>query len=265
MDRQHIECSVGNLKVGKDTIILNITSAKDCESLKRGLCQVPEGKCYALRAETQYPQVLPYRRRQTKLWDSLTPEEIAEDVKSLVNHKRKIPVKFLRMQEAGDFRNQGDVDKVSRLADLLRGTVTVYTYTARRDLDFSRISSNLVVNGSNFMVSNNFKVTQKIEKGPACRGIAGGGCYGCKLCKTKGGKVIQELLRGGGKSANIKDDTSEHGGVAESAGTELEPEMGGIGNAQQGGLSASLKGKKFKRTTKKWRGDSPPTTFGGIR
>jgi hypothetical protein len=38
----------------------------------------------------------------------------------------------------------------------------VYTYTARKDLNYENISDNLVVNGSGFMVSNNFYVINKI-------------------------------------------------------------------------------------------------------
>lgn len=263
MTRPSIACSVGNLKVGKDTIILNITSATDCESLKKGLCQVPEGKCYALRAEKQYPDVLPYRRKQMHIWDALTPEEIAEDVKAMLVHKRKIPIKFLRMQEAGDFRNQDDLNKMSRLADLLKGHVNVYTYTARKDLNYSRISGNLAINGSGFMISNNFKVVSQLEPGaPACRGIAGGGCYGCKLCKVKGHKVIQELLRGGGKSKNIKDDTSEHGGVARDT-----KDIGG-GTPTMTGVKTTKRSAPKKRKSRKKKGGvarAIDTLLGSIR
>lgn len=220
--RTRIKCSVGNLKVGKDTLIMNITSATECPSRRLGLCQVPAGACYALRAERQYPQVLPYRNSQTEIWDSLSAEEIAEDVKVLARRKRKVPIKYLRMQESGDFRHHGDLAKMSRIADLLRGVVRVYTYTARRDLFQSpvRTSDNLVINGSGFMVDNNFRVVNKdqLQPGPKCRGIKGGGCFGCPLCKTKGRKVIQEVLRGskarvgGDSKAGVRqspDDTGD--------------------------------------------------------
>jgi hypothetical protein len=262
MVKSKLKCSVGNLKVGKDTIILNITSATDCESLKRGLCQVPYGKCYALRAEKQYPDVLPYRRAQTRVWDSLTPEEIAADVKKMVYSKsRKVPIKYLRMQESGDFRNQADVAKTSRLADLLKGVVRVYTYTARRDLRFGGLSPNLVINGSNFKVNNSFKVTDEQGfnacpkgnppsydcakcpspcKSPRCHGIKGGGCFKCGLCKTNKGLVIRELLRSGGSAAQMGD---------------AHPESVTPGAKGQGA-------RKPKPVKKKKRGY--PSGFGGI-
>ena len=86
--RPHVKVSIGNRKVGRDTIIMNITSSTDCPSRKRGLCQVPPGACYALSAEHRYPEVLPYRRSQTRIWDKLTAEEIAADIKAIVARRR---------------------------------------------------------------------------------------------------------------------------------------------------------------------------------
>ncbi len=224
--RPHIIYSRGNRKVGvgKDTIIVNITAARDCVSLKLGLCQVPKGACYAFAAE-RYPDVLKYRRRQTAIWDALTPEQIADDIKAIKakeeRRKNAVPIRYLRLQESGDFRDQADVDKASRVADLLRGVVHIYTYTARRDLDFSHHSTNLTINGSGFMVDNDFHVVTTLKPGPRCRGIAGGGCYGCVLCKQSAGRVIQEELRTGKRKKTTPTEVvqpdltlDEHGGVA---------------------------------------------------
>jgi len=54
----------------------------------------------------------------------------------------------LRFSESGDFRTQKDVDKASAIADLL--DVPVWTYTARRDLDFTNLPANFTVNGSGY-------------------------------------------------------------------------------------------------------------------
>jgi hypothetical protein len=239
-----MQLAVGNLKVGLDTAIMNITSATDCESFKKGLCQVPAGKCYAMSSERQYPDCLPYRRRQTKIWDKSTAEDLALDIKEMLSRKRKVPIKYLRMQEAGDFRNQADVDKTARLASALKGTLKVYTYTARKDLKLPADSPNLVINGSNFKVSNSFKVTDtagyefcpkgrpssfdcnKCEskcKSPRCRGIKGGGCLGCDLCKSGGGKVIRELLRVSGGTAPLNDANP----------TKLTPGIAGQGSKKK--------------------------------
>jgi hypothetical protein len=272
LPRTGMEIAVGNLKVGKDTAIMNITSATDCESLKKGLCQVPKGECYALKAERQYPKCLPYRRRQTKIWDNSDVVDLAQDIKDMLKQRRKMPIKYLRMQEAGDFRNQADVDKMSQLADALRGVVKVYTYTARKDLDFTGHSSNLVINGSGFKregVNSSFKVVDtkgyaacpkgypssfdcnKCEaqcNSPRCRGIKGGGCLECELCKAGGGKIIRELLRVGKGTGSMDKtgNTDEHGGV-----DSLELAPGIIGD-----LTPGIKSKSKKRkTTKKNKAD----------
>ncbi len=262
--RPHVIYSVGNKKIGKDTIIVNITAAKDCASLRLGLCQVPHGRCYAMRSEIQYPSVLPCRRRQTVIWDALTPEEIAEDIKAIKakeeRRKNAVPIRYLRLQESGDFRNQADVDKASKVADLLAGVVRVYTYTARRDLNFAHHSPNLVINGSGFMVDNDFHVVTQLQKGPQCRGISGGGCYECYLCKKSSHKVIQELLRSsGGRKAKATStplavtksdlELDEHGGVpAGEKVFETAPAVTTVGK------------KKVSRQSTR-----SPVTLGGIR
>lgn len=237
--RVPVECAVGNLKVGPDTLIMNITSGTDCESLKKGLCQVPPGMCYAIRAEQFRPDTLPYRRRQTKIWDTLTAEEIADQIKEVASHRRKVPIKYLRLQESGDFRNQADVDKASQIARLLKGVVKVYTYTARRDLDYKHVNPNLVINGSGFKVSNQFKVVDEFGPGPRCRGIKGGGCFGCSLCKENRGLVIQELLRGGSKGGQrtVKAYQASRKDTGERVPEIAEAYQAGVGEGSSRGKS----------------------------
>jgi len=64
----------GNKKLGKDTLIFNMTSATNCPSKRLGLCQLKgrcESKCYALRAEKRFPAVLEYREEQAGDWTFL--------------------------------------------------------------------------------------------------------------------------------------------------------------------------------------------------
>lgn len=188
-----IKVRKGNLKVGKNTYIINITSATDCPGIKQ--CQLQNiSACYALKAERQYPNILPYRRAQTEIWDTLSCLQIARQLIKKTVRKGKVKMRYLRFSEAGDFRNQMDVDRMSRLADLLKGYLIVYGYTARKDLDFSNISSNIVITGSGFMVHNQFKVVNEKKdlnnSGPIC----GGNCRKCTLCKVNGNYTIQALL-----------------------------------------------------------------------
>jgi len=184
-----MKVSNGNHKVGRDTLILNITSARDCVSAKLGLCQLCDSsKCYALKAERMYPSVLPYRQAQTEQWDSLSAQQLAAGLLAKARAKRSNPIKYVRLQESGDFRTQADVDKAEAMARLLNAEgITTYTYTARRDLDFSQCVA-LVVNGSGFMASNEFKaVASYSPKAIKCKGA----CLNCQLCKVSRNLTIE--------------------------------------------------------------------------
>ena len=182
-----MKMSRGNHKIGTDTLILNMCSATDCPSRKLGYCKLGK-RCYALKAERLYPQCLPFRRMQEQQWDSLTVQFMADCISETVRRARGVPVTHLRFSEAGDFRTQEDVDRMSVLADLLDGTVVVYGYTARKDLDFSRIHSNMVVNGSSFMASNEFRaVPEYTGENIRCKM----NCRICSLCTEGRGRVIE--------------------------------------------------------------------------
>jgi hypothetical protein len=138
-----------------------------------------------MKAERQYPAVGPYREDQTKIWDSMTAVQIALDlVDMLTRTKPAGSIKYLRFSEAGDFRSQDDVDKMSKIANMLdMYGVRVYGYTARLDLDYSKVHENMIVNGSGFMVHNKFTAT----KGPRSSVlglVCPGDCRDCHMCKS---------------------------------------------------------------------------------
>lgn len=174
--------SNGNLKIGNDTLIFNMCSATDCPSRRLGLCKIPD-RCYAMKAERCYPQVLPYRRRQEELWLHSSSDELFKYIEPMLSKR----IKYFRFSEAGDFRTQDDINKMSALADKLaeKGVIS-YGYTARNDLDFSVVGSNLCINGSSFRVHNSFTATDN-PNGLVCRG----NCRECVWCKTKKGLDIK--------------------------------------------------------------------------
>lgn len=189
--------SIANSKLGDDTIIFNMGSAKDCASRKRGLCQVcvGGGKCYALKAETMYisdtSSAIRKRRLQGEQWNNFSLDELAKQFTEIAKSHKKI--KYLRINESGDFNSQEDVDKASLLADKLKDVVIVYMYTARKDLDFSDISKNLVINGSGFMLDNEFRFIpkSKFKDIKSTDDICSGDCPNCSFCKEKKKRVIK--------------------------------------------------------------------------
>lgn len=106
--------------------------------------------------------------------------------------------KKLRINEAGDFRDQKEIRKWNKVAGRLRkehGIVT-YGYTSRSDLDFSK-APNIIINGSNPGIRgairefrciepeefDNMKVSKGEYKCP-------GDCRICQVCSTRGFKGV---------------------------------------------------------------------------
>lgn len=177
--------SFGNLKLGKDTMIFNMTSATDCPSSVKGLCKVG-AKCYALKAEKCYPNTLPHRRFQSSFWNVCTPSQFIDVV---VAAKTK-HIKYLRVNEAGDFRNQADVDKLNLIAKRLKVIgIKTYLYTARTDLVFK--DTEFVVNGSSWMADNEFRyIPRGVTPAPDVQVLCPGDCRTCNFCKEKLHMVI---------------------------------------------------------------------------
>jgi len=179
----------GNLKIGKDTFIFNITPAFECVADKLGLCALSD-KCYAKKAETQYWfRTGLYRRNQRKYWDNVSANKFADDLLELLHNNRK--VKFIRFNESGDFKHQADITKliniVKRVNKYSSRRIIFYTYTARKDLYFGTVRKmqNLVINGSNFMLDNNFiPVIEYPVKTNKNTVICRGNCRVCNYCKN---------------------------------------------------------------------------------
>ena len=171
-------------------MIFNITSAFNCVSRKKGLCQLENpNKCYAWNLEKFRPNYKTFHEKQNKLWDRLKASDIAI---SLYNQSNPL-IKWIRFNESGDFRGQSDVDKLFDVCLKYReidGNMGFYGYTARKDLDFDNKPSNLTVNGSGFMLDNCFKAVDKPDKSDCIND-----CLNCDLCKKANNKTIIEVLR----------------------------------------------------------------------
>lgn len=188
--------SNGNRKIGNDTLIFNVTSAHKCPSDKLGLCGV-SNKCYAKKAENQYWfTVGNYRENQMRYWDNTTAKEFVDELVPIILSKSKI--KFIRFNEAGDMKNQSDITKLisirKRLTKELKKynrVVQIYTYTARKDLNWitAMKTPGLTINGSGFMLSNNFNLVRKKED-KIGNFTCIGDCRICNLCKYSKNKVI---------------------------------------------------------------------------
>lgn len=177
----------GNTKLPTETAIFSMGPAKTCASKKLGFCQaVCNGKncCYAKKAEDFRPTVLPYRMKQEKYWKSTTATEFITQFLIINNFKLR-PYKALRFNESGDFHSQECVDKAEKIArGLKKFGIKVYGYTARKDLDFSKVR-NLILLGSNFCkdgVRGTFKMILNKKDRPKGYGLCIGDCSKCNRC-----------------------------------------------------------------------------------
>ena len=192
MNKYYGLLKVGNKKIGNDTIIFNMCAATDCPSRKLGLCQLKNpDDCYALQPERQYPRVLAYRRRQSVCW-YMTGFSYELSITSSLHN-----IKFVRYNESGDFETQHDVEKLKDLAKFY-SWLQFYGYTARKDLSFKNLPTNLSICGSGWRRGNmnNYLVVDKYD--PDYKGgyKCNKDCRACDLCKYPRGITIQsELVR----------------------------------------------------------------------
>lgn len=149
--------TLGNSKIAKHVRIFNICSATDCPHLGEDECQVPKDSCYAYKNESDYPHALPARRQQEYLWDHLDAQTFVDAFLAMTD-RAKTPVSALRINESGDLRDQQDLLKCDRIAELLaEHDIDVYLYTASSNLDYSVCGDALTINLSNQLFSDDVK------------------------------------------------------------------------------------------------------------
>ena len=203
-----LETSRGNPKIGRDSLIFNLCPASlDCPGERHGLCACAS-ICYAKKSELLYNSVLTYRLRQKAYWESNDYRKIANDFSDLLANKRtKNPatgklealyksIKYLRINEAGEFDTQADINKLDAVAIILkkRFGLKTYTYTTRSDLEFRH--THFAVKGSGHSRGNSgrcdVRSPEQVEQGRVGNKyhedgktwtICPGDCSKCKLCK----------------------------------------------------------------------------------
>ena len=149
--------SIGNQKIHNNTMIFNCGSYETCASRLLNLCSITE-RCYAKKAEYLYPNVLKYRIRQEEYIRYTPINQIITDFHDTLRiGKRKEKIKYLRLNEVGDFQNSEIINKLNMLAfDLnLNYDIVTYTYTHRIDLKADLGKAKYInIIGSEFKVNN---------------------------------------------------------------------------------------------------------------
>ena len=197
------------------------STAQDCPSNKRGLCQLPDGElCYAVKGERQgskkphnylmgmgsYYNGLLASYYFSRFYNSL---DLRTSFKEYCNY---FNIDTLRFNLKGDFRGTKDIKSLEYIAHM---GLNLTGYTARDDLrqylfDLINNHDNIILNGSNIMYNNHFKAVDNIQQYLTAPHQCLGGCLknGCLNCYRLKGVVISVLIHGSGAGVTLNTEAN---------------------------------------------------------
>lgn len=184
--------SYGNSKLPAETLIINLTSAQNCPSEKLGFCKCAN-VCYAKKCERIYKAYLNKNLTLEKLVKSWSINNWKDILKVYIENSPKT-IKYIRLNEAGDFPSQEVVNMFNELSNWLYGTFNIktYCYTAREDLDFSNVYFAVNASNKNIKANRYFLCTDKqvFDNLPHNTVKCKGDCKKCRICYDSNYKGI---------------------------------------------------------------------------
>ena len=206
--------SIGNNKIGNDTLVFNCSTALLCPSALKGHCDVCKA-CYAVNNEVTYG--LPFVRNLLSLKRLLTVdiEVLATNTIKMISTdnikkdgKKAKEALFIRLNSNGDILDNKMLSDVNKFAEMLiedssNSLKVCYTYTHNKDLNVS-IADNITFNLS-------YKTNKQIKKTIVAFNwdkkyldnskyvICNGKCFNCPYCKNKDDlRTVVFMAHGGG-------------------------------------------------------------------
>lgn len=214
LDNDVLPYSIGNNKIGNDTLVFNCSSALLCPSALKGHCEVCKS-CYAVNNEVTYG--LPFVRNLLSLKRLLTvsiDDLITNTIKLIATDNVKKDGKkakealFIRFNSNGDILDSEMLSNINKFAKSLINDCSnclkvAYTYTHNKDLDIS-IADSITFNLS-YKTNKQVKktiVAFKFDKkylDSSKYVICNGKCFNCPYCKNKDDKrTVVFMAHGGG-------------------------------------------------------------------
>ena len=163
-----LHVSYGNAKLPKTTCIVNLGTWLNCSGRKEGFCEICK-ECYDKSPEVRFKERTKDRLEQEAFWRTLDAKTfgliLAREI-SNHNNKTKNKVNLIRWAEVGEIRNQEDLIKIRDVSNIIGGLLGIksYIYTHNKNLDFDIDRPNLTINGSGFMVDNEYRVVKDKEE-----------------------------------------------------------------------------------------------------
>lgn len=142
--------SYGNSKLPENILIINLTSAWNCPSIKNLEC--PLGKyCYARKGEAKNNNVQLRNLRNQMSYEYMSVKEILQIVETYIENA-PARIEYIRISEDGDFPHQHIVDFCDKIAGHLKAKygikTTAYTH---RQLNYTNCQ-NMVINMSDYRI-----------------------------------------------------------------------------------------------------------------
>lgn len=154
--------SYGNTKLPENTLVINLTSAFNCPSMLAGECAWGPS-CYGHKMENRYDSVAARNLRNENFLELLGTKGILELVETYIE-SAPVRIRYIRLHEVGDFRDQSVFDFCDKLAGHLKAKYGIRTvaYTHRR-LDYTT-SKNIIVNASSYGVNSGDRYFMVVKK-----------------------------------------------------------------------------------------------------
>ena len=135
--------SYGNKKLPANTMIFNLTTAKNCPSK---LCKVAK-YCYAKKGENRYVEVFLRNLRNKIMLENISLKDFMKLLELYIEYA-PMKIKRIRLSEEGDFMNLKYVKIANDIAGHIKAKygITTTIYTAK-PYDFGQFE-NLIVNAS---------------------------------------------------------------------------------------------------------------------
>lgn len=202
----HFIC--GNAKLPKTTMIINLGTWFNCPGRKEKFCNICQ-ECYDKSPEVRFKERIRDRLEQEIFFRTHTAEKLITIILVNIdywNNHHKTKIKNIRWSEVGDLRNQKDLDKVIYISNEIyrRKNIKSYIYTHNQSLDFwSTERPGLIINGSGFMVDNEYRVLPKDQIENEFNNLNDLSnkrecicdCTKCGYCLEKNGFILIEELR----------------------------------------------------------------------
>ena len=194
--------SFGNKKVAGTTAIFNTGSWFLCPGRLYGFCDLCE-QCNMKFREVMGSAL--QSRFNNELWYRLNDAKTVADfiiASIMVEEFKGCKIDLVRFNSVGDFRNQADLLKMRDISNVIYKNIGVesYVYTHNENINYKVSRPHLTVNGSGFMVDNQFTVVSPEDYADY---VATHDCRECyqdcekcgSICKYKLGEEIVGVLK----------------------------------------------------------------------